>query len=66
MKEKRKIELKNTTKVMPVSISTHFETLEQRLLFEAVVLPDIIEVLNGYAPMLGIAGLRESEVEEDD
>lgn len=66
MKEKRKIELNNTTKVMPVSISTHFATLEQRLLFEALVLPDIIDVLNGYAPILGIAGLTEREVEKND
>lgn len=58
MKENSK-ELKKKIKVMPVSISTHFDTLEQRLLFEAVVLPDLIEVLNGYAPMLGIAGLHE-------
>lgn len=45
--------------VMPVAIYTHFETMEQKLLFEAVVLPDIREVLNKYAPDLGCFGTNE-------
>lgn len=65
MKVKSNVELKNKIKVMPVLIRTSFDTLEQRLLFEAVVLPDLVEVLNAYAPMLGIAGIKESEVEEN-
>lgn len=65
MKVKSNVELKNKTKVMPVLIRTSFDTLEQRLLFEAVVLPDLVEVLNVYAPMLGIAGINEREVEEN-
>lgn len=44
---------------MPVAIYTHFETMEQKLLFEAVVLPDIREVLNKYAPVLGCLGCNE-------
>lgn len=65
MKVKSNVELKNKTNVMPVLIRTSFDTLEQRLLFEAVVLPDLVEVLNAYAPMLGIAGIKEREVEEN-
>lgn len=44
---------------MPVAIYTHFDTMEQKLLFEAVVLPDIREVLNKYAPVLGCFGVNE-------
>lgn len=44
---------------MPVVIYTHFVTMEQKLLFEAVVLPDIREVLNKYAPVLGCLGVNE-------
>lgn len=45
---------------MPVSIYTHFETMEQKLIFEAVVLPDIRDVLNRYAPALGCLGVSEN------
>lgn len=45
--------------VMPVAIYTRFETMEQKLLFEAVVLPDIRDVLNKYAPVLGCLGVSE-------
>lgn len=45
---------------MPVSIYTHFETMEQKLLFEAVVLPDLRDVLNKYAPVLGCLGVSEN------
>lgn len=44
---------------MPVVIYTHFDTLEQKLLFEAVVLPDIRDVLNKYASVLGFLGVSE-------
>lgn len=45
---------------MPVAIYTHFDTMEQKLLFEAVVLPDIRNVLNKYAPVLGCLGVSEN------
>lgn len=45
---------------MPVAIYTHFETMEQKLLFEAVVLPDLRDVLNKYAPVLGCFGVSEN------
>lgn len=45
---------------MPVAIYTHFETMEQKLIFEAVVLPDIRDVLNRYAPALGCLGVSEN------
>lgn len=44
---------------MPVAIYTHFDTMEQKLLFEAVVLPDLRDVLNKYAPALGCLGVSE-------
>ncbi|CBK90420.1 hypothetical protein [Agathobacter rectalis] len=44
---------------MPVAIYTHFDTMEQKLLFEAVVLPDIRDVLNKYASVLGFIGVSE-------
>lgn len=57
---------------MPVAIYTYFDTMEQKLLFEAVVLPDIRDVLNKYAPALGCLGVSEdierfeSEVKKND
>lgn len=53
---------------IPVSIYTHFDTMEQKLLFEAVVLPDIREVLNKYAPVLGCLGVNEdiNKLESED
>ena len=45
--------------VANVAIYTHFETMEQKLIFEAVVLPDIRDVLNKYAPVLGCLGVSE-------
>lgn len=45
--------------VMPVAIYTHFDTMEQKLIFEAVVLPEIRDVLNKYAPVLGCFGVSE-------
>lgn len=38
--------------VLPVSITCSFDTLEQKMLFEAVVLPELRAVLIKYAPML--------------
>lgn len=53
---------------MPVAIYTHFDTMEQKLLFEAVVLPDIRDVLNKYAPALGCLGVSEDfeRIESED
>lgn len=53
--EKKKVDLKETKGFMPISITPHFETMEQKLLFEALVLPDIIDVLDNYATLLGCA-----------
>lgn len=44
---------------MPVAIYTNFDTMEQKLIFEAVVLPEIRDVLNKYAPVLGCLGVSE-------
>lgn len=43
-------------KTIPVSIRCGFHTLEQKLIFEAVVLPEISAVLEKYAPLLGYSG----------
>lgn len=53
---------------MPVVIYSHFDTMEQKLLFEAVVLPDIRDVLNKYAPVLGCLGVSEDieRIESED
>lgn len=55
MSEKKKREL-----IMPVVIDCQFRTMEQKLLFEAVVLPDIRAVLQLYAPVLGYMGIAEN------
>lgn len=44
---------------MPVAIYTQFDTMEQKLIYEAVVLPEIRDVLNKYAPVLGCLGVIE-------
>lgn len=53
---------------MPVAIYTHFDTMEQKLIFEAVVLPEIRDVLNMYAPVLGCLGVSEDfeRIESED
>lgn len=53
---------------MPVAIYTHFDTMEQKLIFEAVVLPEIRDVLNMYAPVLGCIGVSEDfeRIESED
>lgn len=58
-KVNKNVDSKRELVVMPVAIYTHFETMEQKLLFEAVVLPDIRDVLNKYAPALGCLGVSE-------
>ena len=52
---------KNKELILPVSIECGFTTLEQKLIFEALVVPEIKNVLLKYAPLLGFAGLTESE-----
>lgn len=59
--DKKNVDLKSKTNFMPVAIYTHFETLEQKLVFEAVVLPDIRDVLIRYAPVLGYNLEREEK-----
>lgn len=50
--------------VMPISIHTSFQTMEQKLLFEAVVLPEIREVLVKYAPILDCDKFNLNERED--
>lgn len=50
---------------MPVVIFTHFDSMEQKLFFQAVVMPDIREVLNKYAPALGCLGAYENLESEE-
>lgn len=59
--DKKNVDLKSKINFMPVAIYTHFETLEQKLVFEAVVLPDIRDVLIRYAPVLGYNLEREEK-----
>lgn len=58
-KSNKNVDLESKLVGMPVAIYTHFDTMEQKLLFEAVVLPDIREVLNKYAAVLGFIGVNE-------
>lgn len=58
-KVKKNVDSERKLVGMPVAIYTHFDTMEQKLLFEAVVFPDIREVLNKYAPVLGCLGVNE-------
>lgn len=59
-KTKKNVDEESKLVGMPVAIYTHFDTMEQKLLFEAVVLPDIRNVLNKYAPVLGCLGVSEN------
>ena len=59
-KVNKNVDSQNEMLGMPVAIYTHFETMEQKLLFEAVVLPDLRDVLNKYAPVLGCLGVSEN------
>lgn len=58
-KTNKNVDSKKKSIGMSVEICTHFDTMEQKLLFEAVVFPDIREVLNKYAPVLGCLGVNE-------
>jgi hypothetical protein len=67
-KVNKNVDLKRELVEMPVAIYTRFDTMEQKLLFEAVVLPDIRDVLNRYAPALGCLGVSEDfeKIESED
>lgn len=58
-KANKNVDSESKLVVMPVAIYTHFDTMEQKLIFEAVVLPEIRDVLNKYAPVLGCLGVSE-------
>lgn len=45
--------------IMPISIVCEFQSLEQRIVFEAVIMPEIRAILNMYAPLLGYVGISE-------
>lgn len=45
--------------IMPISIVCGFQSLEQRIVFEAVIMPEIRAILNMYAPLLGYVGISE-------
>lgn len=45
--------------IMPISIVCDFQSLEQRIVFEAVIMPEIRAILNMYAPLLGYVGISE-------
>lgn len=45
--------------IMPISIVCDFRSLEQRIVFEAVIMPEIRALLNMYAPLLGYVGISE-------
>lgn len=45
--------------IMPITIVCEFQSLEQRIVFEAVIMPEIRAILNMYAPLLGYVGISE-------
>lgn len=45
--------------IMPISIVCEFQSLDQRIVFEAVIMPEIRAILNMYAPLLGYVGISE-------
>lgn len=45
--------------IMPISKVCEFQSLEQRIVFEAVIMPEIRAILNMYAPLLGYVGISE-------
>lgn len=55
----------NKKVVLPISIHTEFQTFEQKLIFEAVVLPEIRDVLIKYAPILDCDKSNHEEERED-
>ena len=55
-KENKNVDSKKKPVRMGVEIISHFDSMEQKLFFQAVVMPDIREVLNKYASALGCLG----------
>ena len=55
-KANKNVDSKKKPVGMSVEICTHFDCMEQKLFFQAVVMPDIREVLNKYASALGCLG----------
>ena len=45
-------EFNKTLQELPVSIITRFPSLEQKIVFEAVVLPELEDVLRKYSSLL--------------
>ena len=45
--------------IMPITIVCEFQSLEQRIVFEAVIMPERRAILNMYAPLLGYVGISE-------
>lgn len=64
-KANKNVDSKKKPVGMSVEISTHFDCMEQKLFFQAVVMPDISEVLNKYAPALGCLGAYENLESEE-
>lgn len=64
-KSNKNVDSKKKPVGMSVKICTHFDSMEQKLLFQAVVMPDISEVLNKYAPVLGCLGAYENLESEE-
>lgn len=64
-KANKNVDSKKKPVGMSVKICTHFDCMEQKLFFQAVVMPDISEVLNKYAPALGCLGAYENLESEE-
>ena len=61
----KNVDSKKKSVGMSVEIFTHFDSMEQKLFFQAVVMPDIREVLNKYSPALGCLGAYENLESEE-
>lgn len=64
-KAKKNVDSKKKPVGMSVEIFTHFDSMEQKLIFQAVVMPDICEVLNKYSSALGCLGAYENLESEE-
>lgn len=64
-KENKNVDSKEKPVRMGVEIISHFDSMEQKLFFHAVVMPDIREVLNKYASALGCLGAYENLESEE-
>lgn len=64
-KANKNVDSKKKPVGLSVEIFTHFDSMEQKLFFQAVVMPDISEVLNKYAPALGCLGAYENLESEE-